>query len=456
MRAMTIKEIGEAVGFDSSDETPISCIETDSRTISPGSLFVALRGESFDGHKYVDSAFEKGASYALVDHGDRQDPRLIFCDDTEQGFLDVAAHYRDQFSVKLVGITGSVGKTTTKEMIAAVLESKFCTLKNEGNLNNRVGMPKTLLRLQEEHQCAVIEMGMNHFGEISDLTRRAKPDLAVITNIGVQHIEFLGSREGILQAKMEIREGMKDGSPLILCGDDDLLARFEDERFRIIRYGIDGDNCVIRAKNIQEKAGKTIFTLCADGKEMEATIPTFGRHNVLNALAAYAVGKEFAMEDSEILAALKNYIPSGMRQRVVEFKGLTVIEDCYNCGPDSLKAAITAFASMPCQGRRIMVLGDMLELGDYAQQLHYDCGKAAGEKGIDAIYCCGPLSRETYRGFMEQGGKTANHQLLRDEMAAQLMAALQSGEIKTGDALWFKASHGVHLEDLIQKIYEEY
>ena len=455
MKPLKIKEIAAAVGFDCCDETLIERIETDSRTISEGSLFVALRGEVFDGHKYVASALEKGAAYALVDKGDENDSRLIFCKDTEQGFLDIAGAYRDQFDVKLVGITGSVGKTTTKEMIAAVLESKFKTLKNEGNLNNRVGMPKTLFNLNDEHECAVIEMGMNQFGEISDLTRRAKPDVAVITNIGVQHIEFLGSREGILKAKMEIREGMKEGSPLILCGDDDLLGSFEDERFRIIRYGIDNKSCPITAEDVQESVGETTFTLCADGKKMPARIPTFGRHNVLNALAAYAVGKEFGMEDEEIIAALNNYVPSGMRQRVVEFKGMTIVEDCYNCGPDSLKAAISAFAIMPCEGRKIMVLGDMLELGDYANQLHAECGQWAAEKGVDHVFCCGELSKHTYQGFLEKGGKSAVHHLKRDDMGEQILSEIKNKNIKAGDILWFKASHGVHLEDIIKRIYEE-
>ncbi len=458
MKPLKIKEIAEAVGFSSCDETVIECIETDSRTISAGSLFVALRGETFDGHKYVGSALEKGASYALVDHGDENDSRLIFCKDTEQGFLDIAGYYRDKFDVKIVGVTGSVGKTTTKEMIAAVLESKFSTLKNQGNLNNRVGMPKTLFNLAEEHECAVIEMGMNQFGEISDLTRRAKPDVAVITNIGVQHIEFLGSREGILKAKMEIREGMKEGSPLILCGDDDLLGSFEDERFHIIRYGIDNKDCPITAEAVQESVGETRFLLCANGKKMPAKIPTFGRHNVLNALAAYAVGKEFGMEDEEIIAALNNYVPSGMRQRLVDFKGMTIVEDCYNCGPDSLKAAIAAMASMPCEGKKIMILGDMLELGDFANQLHYDCGKYAAEQKIDRVLSCGELSEHTHRGFVENTYKDALLSVNfadRDMMCEAILSEIKNGQMKAGDILWFKASNGVHLEEIIKKIYEE-
>ena len=449
MNPITVKEIGRAVGFPTEDEHEIRLIETDSRMLTPGSMFVALRGENFDGHDYVEAAFEKGASYALVDHGDRQDKRLIFCEDTEQGFLDIAGWYRDQFSPKVVGVTGSVGKTTTKEMIASVLEAQFKTLKTEGNFNNRVGLPKTLFRLDESHEAAVIEMGMNQFGEISDLTRRAKPDIGVITNIGVAHIEFLGSRDGILKAKTEIRDGMKEGSPLILCGDDDKLCAFRDDRFPVILYGIDNKEAQVRAENIREVKGHTIFHIVTKETSFETEIPTFGRHNVYNALAAYAVGKQFGMEDSVIAQALKNYVPSGMRQRVVEHHGFTVVEDCYNCGPDSLRAATAAFGSMKCEGKKYMILGDMLELGEIADGAHYESGRFAVEKGIDAVYCCGPLSRNTWQGAVDAGG-TAYHFDTKEELTKALLP-----HISAGDVLWFKASHSVGLEDVIKEIYKE-
>lgn len=449
MNPMTIKEIGRAVGAAIEDETIIREIETDSRRMTPGCLFVALRGENFDGHQYVDAAFQKGAAYALVDHGNREDARLVFCDDTEQGFLDIAGWYRDRFSMKVVGVTGSVGKTTTKEMIASVLQAQFKTLKNEGNLNNKVGLPKTLLRLDESYEAAVLEMGMNHFGEISDLTRRAKPDVAVITNIGVSHIEFLGSREGILKAKMEIRDGMKEGSPLILCGDDDLLRTFQDERFDIRTYGIENKAADAVAAQIEESNGQTSFVICYDNKEIPAKIPTFGRHNVYNALAAYLVGKEFGMDDRVIVEALGRYVPSGMRQRVVEHHGFTVVEDCYNCSPDSLKAAMTAFGAMKCSGKKYMIVGDMLELGSHAQKAHYESGAFAAKQAIDALYCCGELSKNTWQGAVD-GQKTAYHFDTKEELLKALMP-----EIQPGDVLWFKASHSVHLEDIIKEIYKE-
>jgi len=450
MNTMTIKEIGAAVGFPIEDEAKIAVISTDSRDITPGCLFVALRGENFDGHQYVSSALKQGAAFALVDTGDRGDPRLIFCKDPEQGFLDIAGYYRSKFSPKVVAVTGSVGKTTTKEMISAVLEAGFATLKNKGNLNNRVGLPKTLLELAEYHEAAVLEMGMNHFGEISDLSRRGKPDMAVITNIGVCHIEFLGSREGILKAKMEIRDGMAPGSPLILCGDDDLLWAFQDEQHPIITYGITNQQCDIIGRDIVEKGGETTFVLCCEGRELTVKIPTFGEHNVRNALAAYAVGKQFGMEDEAIVQALANYTPAGMRQRIVRHSGFTVVEDCYNCSPESLKAAAAAFASMECEGKKIFALGDMLELGSHTAQAHYECGLYAARQGIDAVYCFGPASQNTCRGAQEGGAPVARHFSTKEEMAQALVQQLTPGDI-----LWVKGSRGMALEDVLSKIYKE-
>ena len=360
---------------------------------------MALRGEVFDGHAYVGAALRNKAQYALVDKKGAEEyckelpaQQLIVCEDTEQGFLDLAGAYRDRYHFRMVGVTGSVGKTTTKEMIAQVLSAQFETLKTQGNFNNRVGLPKTLLELDETVQAAVIEMGMNHFGEISDLTRRAKPDAAVITNIGVAHIEYLGSREGILKAKMEITEGMTPGSPLILNGDDDMLATVDCPQFKTIYYGMENKNCQVKGKDVQEETAQTRFTILWNGQEFPAVIPTIGKHNVLNALAAFAVGIEFGMQPQTIVDALTGYKPSGMRQRVVQRSGICVVEDCYNAGPDSMKAAIQTFGSMQRlqkkRGRKILVMGDMLELGDYAQQAHYEAGRVRGQNGHRHHHLC--------------------------------------------------------------------
>ena len=472
MRPITLGEVAKAVGcteeYFLNHKGKITSVSTDSRAQpededKDSCLFVALRGEIFDGHQYVGAALRNKARYALVDKkgveefcADIPKEQLIVCQDTERGFLDLAAYYRSKFQFRMVAVTGSAGKTTTKEMIAQVLSAQYETMKTQGNLNNRVGLPKTLLTLDETVQAAVIEMGMNHFGEISDLTRCAKPDAAVITNIGEAHIEYLGSREGILKAKMEIIEGMKPGSPLILNGDDDLLAGLDCPQMKKIYYGIDSESCEVRGKEIYEENGRTTFTIVSEGQEYPAMIPTFGRHNVLDALAAFAVGREFGMQPPVILDALTHYKPSGMRQRVVHRKDICVVEDCYNAGPDSMKAAIHAFGSMqrPAKGacRKIFIMGDMLELGDYAPQAHYEAGQCAVREDIDIVICCGKHSVDAAKGAREAcGRKKVYYFETKEEMADFLLPM-----IKKGDILWLKASRGMKLEEVLSRLYEHF
>lgn len=472
MIPMTIEEIAKAVG--SQDKWACQCqsritsISTDSRSglddaEKESCLFVALRGERFDGHDYVGAALRNKASYALVDKkglevlgNEIPKEKLIVCEDTEQGFLDIAGYYRNKFQFKMVGVTGSVGKTTTKEMIAQVLSAQYHTLKTEGNFNNRVGLPKTLLRLDCDVETAVIEMGMNHFGEISDLTRRAKPDLAVITNIGVAHIEYLGSREGILKAKLEILEGMQPQAPLILNYDDDLLCQFADPQRNIISYGIENENSDIKAKEIVEEDNSTRFVIMADGCEYPALIPTIGKHNVLNALAAFAVGTQFGMQPQTIVEALSHYKPSGMRQKIVERNGIRVVEDCYNAGPDSMRAALRAFGSMKRpkgRSRKIFVMGDMFELGEYSQQAHYEAGLNAAKEDIDILYCCGEYSKAAEQGAKEAAGDRMEivHFENKEEMTKKLLSI-----IRKGDTLWVKASRGMKLEEVLSRLYEHF
>lgn len=468
MKPITISEIAAAVGNTDpqlkNNQTKITSVSTDSRDRETGgeaSLFVALRGDNFDGHRYVKNFLGQKSAFALVDkkglpNGDNYS-RLIYCKDTEQGFLDLAGWYRDRFNPRIVGVTGSAGKTTTKEMIAQVLSAQFITMKNQGNLNNRVGLPKTLLNLDESIEAAVIEMGMSSFGEISDLTRRTRPDLAVITNIGVAHIEFLGSREGILKAKLEILEGMKPGSPLILCGDDDLLSAVQDDRFDIITFGIDNPACTVRATAVEEAGGSSSFNILYQGKSYPAKLPAFGIHNVRNALAAFAVGSCYGMEAEKIVEALASYTPAGMRQRVVERQEIRVVEDCYNAGPDSMMAAITAFGSMAMEGkfaagRKILVMGDMLELGDYSEKAHYEAGTKAGEEGFNYILCCGSLSIAAYLGAKAADGDKSI--CLHFQNNAELTPILLE-ILSPSDTVWLKASRGMKMEEVLEKIYEQ-
>ena len=300
---------------------------------------------------------------------------------------------------------------------------------------------------------------MNSFGEISDLTRRARPDAAVITNIGVAHIEYLGSRAGILKAKMEIIEGMKEGSPLILNKDDDMLADLDCPQMKKIYYGIERSDCDVHAKDIQEEGGHTSFTIVYEGKEYPAVIPTFGRHNVLNALAAFAVGREFSMQPETIIKALTGYKPSGMRQKVVQRNGICVVEDCYNAGPDSMKAAIRTFGSMKRPkdkpSRKILVMGDMLELGDYSKQAHYEAGQCAAQEDIDIIFCFGEQSIAAAQGAREACSGRGDKEILyftdKEEMTKELLSLVEEGDI-----LWFKASRGMKLEEVLSRLYERF
>lgn len=476
MEPITIHEIAVAVGNNDpkivENNNKILMIITDTRIqageIAPENcLFAALRGENFDGHRYVGQALRTKAAYALVDKKGMEDnpvtpeeeERLIYCEDTEQGFLDISGYYRNQFNPKVVAITGSVGKTTTKEMIAQVISSHYNTLKTQGNFNNRVGMPKTLLELDDSIEVAVIEMGMSSFGEISDLTHRARPDMAVITNIGVSHIEYLGCREGILKAKLEVLEGMKPGAILILCKDDDMLSKVRDDRFSIITYGIGSEDCTIRGVEIEESGNKTNFKIIFAGKDYPVCLPTFGTHNVENALAAFAAGKYCGMEPEEIIEALAKYKPSGMRQKLVELDTIRVVEDCYNAGPDSMVAAIHTFSAMARDkrypGRKILVIGDMLELGDLAKQAHYDIGNLVAKSDIDILYCYGELSKESSLGAREALGGDHSRQVLYF-LEKQALTTDLLEQLKRGDTVWFKASRGMKLEEVISRIYEQF
>lgn len=315
---LTLSRIAKAVGGRLSGyDCIVTSVSTDSRDIPKGCLFICLEGEKFDGHDFVSQAAQNGAAAVLVRK--KVDSRIpvITVKDTGKALLDLAGYYRGTLdNLTVVGLTGSVGKTTTKEMTYAVLAEQFKTIKTEGNLNNEIGMPKTLLRLKDDTEAAVIEMGMNHFGEIERMTKSSRPDIGIITNIGVSHIEYLGSRDGILKAKLEILKGMKKGAPLILNGDNDKLVTVREPDYKLVFFGIENPNVDFRAKDIEEKNGFTSFTVEFYGASQRVTVPTVGIHNVYDALAAFAVGYEMRMEPRKIAAGLKSFVPSGMRQRI--------------------------------------------------------------------------------------------------------------------------------------------
>ncbi len=447
MKPMTFKEAAAAVGSVSILAGSFDCICTDTRKIEDGCLFIAIKGDNFDGHDFAAKAIENGAQAVLCERDCGLGERQIIVESTRLALLDLAGYYRRLFNIKVIGITGSVGKTTTKEMVHAVVSSKYNTLKNEGNLNNEIGVPLTLFRLDKTHEAAVIEMGMSGFGEISRMTKAVKPDIAIITNIGVSHIEMLGSRDGILKAKLEILEGMKNDAPVILNADDDMLVTVRPGAHPVIYYGIENENSAVRAYDVQAKEDEISMKAVFSEGEASVKLPFPGKHNVYNALCAAAAGQLLGIRPEDAFEALKSYVPAGMRQRINKKYGMTFIEDCYNASPDSQAAAMAVLGGMNAK-RRIAVVGDMLELGAVSKEAHYGVGVKAAENGIDVLLTYGERSFEAARGAKENGVATVKSFTDKNELSQEICSLLEEG-----DAILFKASRGMKLEEVIFAVY---
>lgn len=448
MEKMTVKEAAAAIGAVAALDASFNEVSTDTRKITDGCLFIALAGDNFDGHSFAAQALESGAVAVVCEKDCGLGDRQILVKSTRQALLDLAGHYRRKFHIPVVGITGSVGKTTTKDMTHVVLSSRFKTLKNEGNLNNEIGVPMTLFRLDSTYEAAVIEMGMSGFGEISRITAAVKPSIAIISNIGVSHIEKLGSREGILQAKMEITESMKESAPLILNGDDDLLTSLKDNPHPIIYFGIENPECNTKAVDIEIQSASTAFTAkFGDGSE-RVVLPLGGRHNIYDALAAISAGIVMGISAEDAAHSLIGYVPSGMRQKVTQKAGLTVIEDCYNASPASQAAALEVLKNTDCT-RRIAVLGDMKELGPISREAHTEVGCVAAENGVDILLTFGEDSAFTAEAGKANGIADCRHFTDKAALTEAVIAL-----VKEGDALLFKASRAMKLEDVINALYQ--
>lgn len=448
MIPLRLKEIAAALGASCREDAEILSICTDSRKITRGCLFIALVGERFDGHSFVASALEQGAAAAVCSKPVEANGEILLVEDTGKAFMLLAAYYRSLFSIPVAGITGSVGKTTTKEMVYAVLSEKYNTLKNEGNLNNEIGLPTTVFRMNADYEAAILEMGMSAFGEISRLSRVAQPSIGVISKIGVSHIEHLGSREGILKAKLEILDGLKPGAPLVVNGDDDLLSTVELADRKVIKFGIENTACDYIAKDIEQGEKETTFTVVFGGKAQTVTIPTVGIHNVYNALSAFAVGIYLGVTPEQAAEGLSKYVTSGMRQRVSDFNGITVVEDCYNASPDSMRAAIEVLKGLGAK-TKALVFGDMLELGDISAAAHKEIGVLAAQKGIDRLYTYGEMAALAADSARENGIAFAKSFDDKNALAAELKK-----ELSAGDAVLFKASRGMKLEEVITAFKE--
>lgn len=455
MQRITIREILDAAGgtlLSGSEDADISVITTDSRKVSDGALFIPLVGDKFDGHEFIKAAFDMGAS-AVLTHRDTDlliDKTIIRVDDTLKALGDIASYYKKKYSVPTVAVTGSVGKTTTKDMLYAALSTKYKTLKTPNNFNNEIGVPITIFMLEHEHECAVIEMGMNHFGEIERLARMGQPDAAVITNIGMSHIENLGSQEGIFKAKMEITKGFTENNTLIVNGDDKFLSKTKGMgEYKVIYYGIDNPENDVFAKDIINKGLKGIeFTVVADGNEYHVEVTQPGIHNVYNALAAICVGREFGVKTEDSIIGIKNCEYTSGRLEVEEINGMQIINDSYNASPDSIKAAlgVLKLATMP---RKIAILGDVLEMGDYARDAHYKLGKSVADNNIDMLITAGENA-----AYIAEGAKDCGMENVAAFPKTLDICNHVKNIVRAGDAVLIKASHGMHFEDVYNSIKE--
>ncbi len=433
-------------------DTTLDLVTTDSREVRPGCIFVAFPGEKFDGHDFAAKALEQGAAYVVLNHPVEGVPaeKAVLCPDSYRAMMTMGANYRRQFAPKIVGVTGSVGKTTTKQMTYAAIAGFGNTIKTEGNQNNELGLPRTLFHIGKDTAYAVVEMGMSHLGEIERLAKCARPDVGIITCIGVSHIGNLGSQENICKAKLEICAGLPEGAPLVLNGDDPFLRKAVlPGHVRPVWFSLGDADADVCAQDVHPEGDGMAFTLVdRNAGRFPVQIPAMGRHNVANALAAYAAATRLGLDPKGVIAGLADFQQTGMRQKVVHSKGVDVIEDCYNANPDSMKAALTMFREYPAK-RRYALLGDMLELGGISPSAHEEVGRQAAAAGLELLVCYGEEARHTAKAAAEAGLK-AVHAATYREAADLLLAAMQPG-----DALLVKASRGMALEKALEIFYAE-
>ena len=443
MKPITLSEVARACGGElhGDPDLQITSIVTDSRKAGEGSLFAAIKGARADGHKFIPAVAEQGAVCALCEEAPQADIAYILVESTLVALKGIAEYYRSLFSIPFIGITGSVGKTSTKEFISAVLAQKYNVHKTGGNFNNELGVPITLFGLEESHEVAVIEMGISGFGEMTRLSKMVRPDISVITNIGYCHLENLGDRDGVLRAKTEMFTYLKDNGSIILCHDDDKLRTVTDYHGIVPTfYGTGNDE--YRAENIVEKGLDGVgCTLIHGDTRIDVTIPTMGRHNVLNALCAMAVGTKLGLTPDEIKRGLESFRNVGSRNHIIKTAYYTIIDDCYNANPTSTKAGLDTLSKL--SGRRVAVLGDMKELGKDEIALHREVGAYAKGLGIDVLIAVGPLSEATAEGFGEGAYYYQNVDRCIDRIERHL---------HPDDTILVKASHSMQFERIVEAL----
>ena len=454
MDPITIKEILEAVdGKLYGDVTDLSItvekVDTDSRNIHPGALFLPLEGERFDGHAFINDSLEAGAAgclFARERTGYLPGKFYIKVSSTQRALRDLARWYKSRFDIPFIGVTGSVGKTTTKDMIAAVLGERYKVLKTEGNFNNEIGLPLTLLRLNNTHEICVLEMGMDHFGEIDYLSGIVEPDVGVITNIGDAHIENLGSRENILKAKCELFHNLKKDGLAVLSGDDELLLTQRGVHEVPIVWCGRSEGCDYRASNIVSDAESYLrCSVDTPNNHCEVEIPALGDHMIYPALMAGAIGEHFGLSREEIVRGILHFVPTKMRMNILRRQDdITILNDTYNANPQSMRAAVEVLATGKAK-KKIAVLGDMLELGMLAPTLHAGIGECVARSGIHCLVCAGELSRHIAEAA-EAAGMTEVYWRPNKKEALTVLEQV----VKPNCTILVKASRSMAFEEIVE------
>lgn len=426
----------------------------DSRNINEGDCFVAIKGENNNGNKFLKMALENGASVCLIDEEPEKDlieryndRTIIKVEDTINAIQEIAKYKRSLYDIPVVAVTGSVGKTSTKDIIASVLEQKYKVLKTEGNFNNHIGLPLTLLKLKD-HTAVVVEMGMNHFNEISVLTNIAKPTVAVITNIGTSHIGNLGSRENILKAKLEILEGLQENGKIIINNDNDLLHNWAQtvDNNNVFTYGIENKS-EFMPKNIEDNNSGTEYEINIEEAEYNIKVPVMGEHFIYNSLCAIAVGRALNIEPEKIIQGIANFKLTAKRMDFRKLKnGAVVLADYYNASYDSMKSALEVVKDYKAN-RKIAVLGDMLELGEFSEKLHQDVGREVYNNKIDMLITVGSLAKNIAKTAKTLGTKEI-YECENNLEAAKIL----KNTIKDGDLILLKASNGMHFGEILENI----
>lgn len=451
MKALSLETIAQAtggryIGDEVFRHTHITGVVRDNRDAYEGCLFICIKGQRVDGHDFAGKAFEAGAACCLAERElDDVSGPYVLVSSTLEALKALGAYYRDLFDIPVIGVTGSVGKTTAKEMTACVLAQKYNVLKTPENLNNEIGVPLTLLSLQAEHEVAVIEMGISDFGEMSRLGAMVRPDICLMTAIGYCHLDNLGDLNGVLQAKSEVFQYMKPDAIAVVNGDDELLRTF-DPGIQKISFGL-GQHNEYKAVDI-ESVGITGVTcrIISNTGSLNVMIPAFGSHMVLGALPAAAIGRYLGLTDEEIRQGLLNYVPVGGRANIFDTGYITIIDDCYNANPNSMMASIRSLCNL--DGRKVAIVGDMMELGSKSDELHREIGVFTAENGVDCLICCGEKAEFIFEGRKSTGRETESWYFPRKDALFSVLPSL----IKKGDNVLVKASHGMHFEEIIEAL----